>query len=59
MKVMIKTALIFSQPKKIMDNTNKNIYQNVHEILGVSGGDNDVDVKQIDEEDNSDFLDIT
>ena len=42
-----------------MDNTNKNIYQNVHEILGVSGGDNDVDVKQIDEEDNSDFLDIT
>ena len=28
----------------------------MHEILGVSGGDNDVDVKQIDEEDNSDLL---
>ena len=30
----------------------------MHEILGVSGGDNDADVKQIDEEDNSDLLDI-
>ena len=30
----------------------------MHEILGVSGEDEDLDVKQIDEEDNSDFLDI-
>ena len=27
----------------------------VHEILGVSGGDDDVDVKKIDEEDDSVF----
>ena len=28
----------------------------MHEILGVSGGDDDVDVKKIDEEDGSVFL---
>lgn len=36
-----------------MDKVNKNIYQNKHEILGVSGG-----VKPINEEDNSDIVDI-
>ena len=35
----------------------RNIYQNVLEILDDSGGDDDIDVKQIDEEDDSDFLD--
>ena len=33
-----------------MNNMSKNIYQNVHEILSVSGVHNNVDVKQIDEE---------
>ena len=55
---MIKIALIFTQQKKMIDNMNKNIYQKVREILGVSDGDKNVDVKQIDEEYNSNFLDI-
>ena len=42
----------------MIDNMNKNIYQKVREILGVSDGDKNVDVKQIDEEYNSNFLDI-
>lgn len=41
-----------------MDKVNKNIYQNKHEILSVSGGDDDVGVKPTDEEDNSDIVDI-
>ena len=42
----------------MMLKVNKNIYQNKHEILGVSGGDDDVGVKPINEEDNSDIVDI-
>ena len=55
--VVIKTALVFSQQRKMMDKMRRNIYQNVLEILDDSGGDDDIDVKQIDEEDDSDFLD--
>ena len=56
---MIKIALIFTQQQqKMIDNINKNIYQKVREILCVSDGDKNVDVKQIDEEYKINFLDI-
>ena len=53
-----KNCTNFRLTKKMMDNMNKNIYQNVHVILRVSAGDNDVDVEKIDEENNSGFLNI-
>ena len=54
--VMIKTALIFSQQKNDGQHE-KTFIRFLHKRLGVSGGDDDVDVKQTDGEDNSDFSD--
>ena len=45
-----KNCTNFQPTKEMIDNMNKDIYQNVHEILGVSGGEDDV-VKQLNEED--------